>query len=161
MCTESRPHESCRGRLMKTARQSTSAWDRGRVRQRRALAFTEASMHSFGCLVKNFQNFRKIKKCCKLSEKRTKPKNFEKFEKKFECEIFQKFCVLCAFWTISSLFWFFENFRNIQNSPHLMPCRTCLCRMVSYLLCLWRTRSLPHTASDAHSLRSPGAQDTT
>jgi hypothetical protein len=64
---------------------------------------------------KKFQIFRKIKKRCKPSEKRTNPKIFGKFGKKLIVENFKKFLVLCAFWTICNVFRFFEIFRKNLN----------------------------------------------
>jgi hypothetical protein len=58
---------------------------------------------------KKFQIFRKIKKRCKPSQVRTKPKIFGKFGKKLVL-------VLCAFWTICHVFRFFEIFRKIEIS---------------------------------------------
>jgi hypothetical protein len=76
--------------------------------------------------IQNFEYFRKIKKCWKLSEKRTKPKFFENFRKNFQGDILQIFLVLCAFWTIYSVFSFFENFEIFQNST-----TSCLAEPVS------------------------------
>jgi hypothetical protein len=77
---------------------------RARVRQRQDVAITETGMHLLMRSLKKISNFSKTQKCWKLSEKRTKPKNFENLEKNYEVEFFQISLVLCAFQTISSIF---------------------------------------------------------
>jgi hypothetical protein len=129
--------------------QAAAGWDRGRVRERQDVTFTETDMHLVRRPLKKiekFQNFRKIKKFWKMSEKRTKPKKFQNFEKKFECKIFQFLLVVCAFWTIFRIFLFFENFEIFQNSTN-----SCLAVPVSFGLflmdCLWRMLSVPNSGS--------------
>jgi hypothetical protein len=141
----------------------------GRDRVSHSPSFAGITWGIFRKNIQNFEYFRKIKKCWKLSEKRTKPKNFENFRKKFQGEIFQIFLVLCAFWTISSIFRFFENFEKNSIFHHL-PCRTRLSRTVSDVLCLTKAvcpwlgastdRSL-YDGSDVLSLTSSWAVHST
>jgi hypothetical protein len=65
--------------LEQTTRQTATGRNRGYVRQTKAYRVWQASLAA--CLEKIGKNFLKIKKCCKLSEKRTKPKYFENYNK--------------------------------------------------------------------------------
>jgi hypothetical protein len=79
-----------------------------------------------------FEIFQKIKKCWKLSKKRTKPKKFEKFHIEIFFENFQKILVLCAFQKISSIFGFFDNFEFFfKNLPKRMPAKVGECLSLS------------------------------
>jgi hypothetical protein len=91
--------------------------DRGRVRQRHSEAFAEVGMHSLvRVLKKNIKNFRKIKKRWKLSEKRTKPKNFEIFEKNVKVEFFKNFRFSALFGQFPAFFDFLISFQNFSKN---------------------------------------------
>jgi hypothetical protein len=58
--------------------------------------------------------------------------------------IFQKFYIMCAFQSFSSIFLFFANFWNFIKS---LPMR-CMPASVNATACLCRTRSLSHAVAD-------------
>jgi hypothetical protein len=99
---------------VQTPRQAATRWDRGRVRQTLDVAFTEIGMYllkSPSRIFENLENFRKFKKCWKLSEKRTKPIFFEYFEK-LNVKFFKYFWFCALLGQFPAFFDFLKFFKN-------------------------------------------------
>jgi hypothetical protein len=103
-------------------RQSAIGKDRGRVWQRQGEVFAEVVMYLLVRVlrkIQNFENFRKFKKRWKLSEKRTKPKKFENFEKNLNEEFSKNFWFCALFGQFPAFFEFSKMLKKFL--PNFTP----------------------------------------